>query len=162
VAAFEPNPESFSRLERHRRMNRIPWLKTYEAAASDQSGNASLLTYGNLDSTSTHLRYDDEVENEGSGPVGIRTLRLDELVQSGELRPPNLVKIDVEGHGHRAVSGMKMAIAASRPILIVGFHSNEEVEGVLCVLKPLGYAWREIVPPPSSGSMAGGEFLFTP
>jgi hypothetical protein len=59
VAAFEPNPDSFARLERHRRMNRLTWLKTYQAAASDHTGSAELLTYGDLGSTSTHLRYDD-------------------------------------------------------------------------------------------------------
>lgn len=162
VAAFEPNPESFARLERHRRMNRLPWLKTYEAAASDKSGNANLLTHGNLDSTSTHLRYDDEIEDKNSGPIGIRTLRLDELVESGELRPPQFVKIDVEGHGHRAVLGMKGAIQASRPTLIVGFHSKDEADGVLGVLKPLGYTWQPIVPPSGKDTLVGGEFLFTP
>lgn len=29
VAAFEPNPVSFARLERHRRMNGLDRLKTY-------------------------------------------------------------------------------------------------------------------------------------
>jgi FkbM family methyltransferase len=163
VAAFEPNPESFSRLERHRRMNRLAQLRTYPAAASEVSGHATLLTYGELDSTSTHLRYEDEVEDQKSAPIGIRTLRLDELVASGELRGPQFVKIDVEGHGHKAIAGMKASLAASRPSLIVGFHSKAEVDGVLAVLRPLGYRWTAVTPPPDhADEMIGGDYLFTP
>jgi FkbM family methyltransferase len=162
VAAFEPNPDSFARLERHRRMNHLAWLRTYEAAASQRTGTLELLTYGELDSTSTHLRYEGEALGPETAPIGIRALRLDELVESGELRPPRFVKIDVEGHGHRAVEGMGGAIAASRPTLIIAFHSKEEVDGVLAVLMPLGYRFAPIEPPLDAGSMTGGDYLFTP
>jgi len=163
VAAFEPNPGSFARLERHRRMNGLAWLRTYQAAASDHSGGAELLTYGDLVSTSTHLRYGGEPQSERSAPIVIRTVRLDELVESGELRTPQFAKVDVEGHGHRAIEGMRGAIAASRPTLVVELHSMDEVEGVLGVLGPLGYHWAPIVPPPpGSPSMVGGAYLFAP
>jgi len=163
VAAFEPNPSSFARLERHRRMNRLAWLRAYQAAASDYSGRADLLTYGEPDATSAHLRYGGETQVAGSAPVGVRTLRLDELVESGELRAPQFAKVDVEGHGHRAIEGMRGSLAASRPILIVAFHCEEEVEGVLGVLGPLGYRWAPVAPPPhGSGTMVGGDYLFSP
>lgn len=163
VAAFEPNPMSFGRLERHRRMNRLGWLKPYQAAASDRSAAAELLTYGALDSTSTHLRYGDEAGGAGSAPIGIRALRLDELVESGELRLPQFAKVDVEGHGHRALEGMRGSVARSRPVLIIGFHSREEVDGVLGVLGPLGYRWAPVDPPTDpAGSMVGADYLFTP
>jgi FkbM family methyltransferase len=162
VAAFEPNPESYARLERHRSMNRLAWLKTYEMAASDRTGASELLTYGELDSTSTHLRYDDEVNSEASKPIGIRTLRLDDEVEAGRLRAPQFVKIDVEGHGHKAVGGMKGTIAKSKPAMIIAFHSAEEVAGVLGILKPMGYSWTAIVTPPSNPeSLIGGDYLFT-
>ncbi|MGA2015590.1 MAG: FkbM family methyltransferase [Opitutaceae bacterium] len=162
VAAFEPNPRSFARLERHRRMNRLECLRTYQAAASDRTGVQELLTYGDLGSTSTHLPYPGEARGDASAPIAIRTLRLDDLVDSGELRPPQFAKVDVEGHGRRAVEGMRKAIAASRPILMVGFHSGEEEEGVLGLLRPLGYRWAPIVAPSDPRSMVGGDYLFTP
>jgi FkbM family methyltransferase len=163
VAAFEPNPESFARLERHRRMNRLTWLKTIPSAASDHTGHAELLTYGELDSTSTHLRYDGETAGANAAPIGIRTVRLDDLVQRGELRLPQFVKVDVEGHAHKALAGMSASLAAGRPSLIVAFHSPEEVAGVLGVLKPLGYRWEAIVPPPAGpATMIGGDYLFRP
>ena len=163
VAAFEPNPASFKRLERHRRMNGLFWLKTYQAAASDRTATSELLTYGNLGSPSTHLRFDGEVPSAQSAPIVIRVLRLDDLVESGELRPPRFVKLDVEGHGHKALDGMMGAVANARPVLIVALHSPEEAEGVLGILQPLGYRWAPIGAPPSSpGAMVGGDYLFTP
>jgi FkbM family methyltransferase len=163
VAAFEPNPDSFARLERHRKLNRLTWLKTYKAAASDHSGSAELLTYGDLGSTSTHLRYDGEAETGRSAPISIRTLRLDELVESGELKPPMFIKIDVEGHGHHALEGMRASLAISHPVLIVAFHSKAEVDGALGVLAPLGYHRTPIVAPPTGPeSLIGGDYLFTP
>ncbi len=160
VAAFEPNPASFARLERHRRMNRLSWLKTYQAAVSDQSGSSELLNDGVPDSTTTHLRHDDEGHNAGTASVSIRTLRLDGLVESGELRPPQFVKVDVEGHGHRAIEGMRLALAASRPTLLIAFHSDREVRGVLSVLDPLGYTRSEVTRG-TDGSMIGGDYLFS-
>lgn len=163
VAAFEPNPASFARLERHRRMNRLTWLKTFEAAVSDTAGRSELLTYGNLDSTSTHLRYEDETADPAAAPLAIRSVRLDDLVAAGELRPPRFVKIDVEGHGHRAIAGMRATLAQARPILVVAFHSVPEVEGVLSVLDPLRYT-RTRVGPPGTGpeAMVGEDYLFMP
>jgi len=162
VAAFEPNPESYARLERHRKMNGLTWMRTFQAAASDGAGRAALLTYGNLDSTSTHLRYEGESEDKASGPIGISTLRLDDLVASGELRLPQFIKVDVEGHGHKAFEGMKESVAKSRPTLIVGFHSKAEVDGVLGILNPLGYKRTQIVEPHTNPeSMIGGDYLFT-
>lgn len=160
VAAFEPNPISFARLERHRRMNGVSWLRAYEAAASDRTGGAELLTNGGADSTSTHLRYEDEMENEQSAPIAIRTLRLDELVDSNELRAPQFVKIDVEGHGHRAALGMRATLARWRPAVLVAFHSDREVAGVLEVLQPLGYKAAP-VGAPAPAPAVGGDYLFT-
>lgn len=163
VAAFEPNPLSFERLERHRRMNRLDWMKAYQAAASDRTGSSELLTYGELDSTSTHLRFEGETLSESCRPLGIRSLCLDDLVERGELRPPQFVKIDVEGHGHRALGGMKRAVAGSRPSMIIAFHSEPEVRGVLGILEPMGYHWTPIGASPSdTDSMVGSDYLFTP
>ena len=144
VAAFEPNPLSFARLSRHARMNRLTWLKIYEAAASDRTGSSEMFTYGDLGSTGTHLAYDGETRQPECKPIPIRTVRLDDLVSSGELRPPDFVKIDVEGHGHRAVHGMIETMQKRRPILIIAIHSTAEWEGVREILEGLDYAWDSL------------------
>jgi FkbM family methyltransferase len=163
VAAFEPNPESFKKLDLHRRMNRLTWLNAYRSAASDRTGSSELLTYGDLGSTTTHLLYEGETKNAATKPISVDTLRLDDLFESSELRAPQFVKIDVEGHGHRSIEGMRVSVAKSRPTMLVAFHSSQEVEGVLRILEPLGYRRTTIVEPASNPeAMIGGDYLFTP
>lgn len=163
VAAFEPNPLSYARLERHRRMNHLYWMRTFAAAVSDKPGTSELFTYGSLKSTSTHLAYHGETRSDAVKPITVSTLTLDSLVASGILRPPDFVKIDVEGHAHKALGGMRDALKAKRPILIVAFHSNQEVQGALELLQPLGYYCESIPTGSSSGaSMIGRDILFKP
>jgi FkbM family methyltransferase len=163
VAAFEPNPVSFARLRRHARMNRLPWLRIFEAAVSDGTGTGELYTYGDLGSTITHLPYTGERVQERCLPIPVRMLVLDDLVESGEIRPPQFVKIDVEGHGHRALAGMGRTLRAHLPVIAAGFHSAEEIAGIAGPLAALGYR-RE--PVGSAGrtaeTLVGTDCLFTP
>ena len=144
VAALEPNPQSFARLEHHRRMNRLHWLKPFQAAASDEAGTAMLYSYGTLKSTSTHLAYRGEDTTRIPTAIEVKKVKLDDLVASGELRLPSFVKVDAEGHGHHALAGARASLAAARPILVVGLHSSDEVNGVLNVLDPLRYEMKFI------------------
>lgn len=167
VAAFEPNPVSYERLVRHGRMNRLANLKCFRAAVSDQAGTTELLTYGSLRSTTTHLAYDGEVRQPSTKPIAIQSVVLDGLVAAGELRPPDFVKVDVEGHGHHALAGARRALAAKRPLLVIAFHSPSEVEGILGILQPLGYRWESIPPAENSDrdtgeAMIGRDYLFRP
>jgi FkbM family methyltransferase len=161
VAAFEPSRDSFERLCRHARLNRLSWLKTYQAAVSDQSGTAQFYTLGEQVGTGAHLPYDGEPLQAHSVPVPVATLRLDDLVARGEIRPPQFVKIDVEGHAHRALGGMRGALERHRPIIIVSIHSDAEGAGVMAILTSLGYTFAPIEPgaqPP----WYGPDLLFTP
>lgn len=162
VAAFEPNPLSFERLDRHRRMNRLPWLKTYAAAVSDHNEGAELFTYGNLGTTTTHLQFEDETRTAEIGALPVRTVRLDDLVRREELRRPNFIKIDVEGHGHHAVRGMQDALAAALPTVVMGFHSHQETDGTMDILRPLNYTWREIgLTSRNPPIVSGRDYIFT-
>ncbi|HEX3729569.1 MAG TPA: FkbM family methyltransferase [Opitutaceae bacterium] len=163
VAAFEPNSDSFARLEHHRRLNRLDWLKTYPCAASDRDGSGQLLTADSWDSTTTHLPYlgEDPAAAVGSRIVPVRSL--DGLVAAGEIRLPQLVKIDAEGHGAAVLRGMAASLRAARPRVIMGFHDRSEVEAAAAILEPLGYGRVPIGPPASDpDEMIGMDFLFTP
>jgi FkbM family methyltransferase len=163
IAAFEPNPASFARLERHRRMNRLTWLKLFPAAVSDHNRGAELFTYGELGTTTTHLPYDGETRTTDVGALSIRTIRLDDLVNRGELRVPNFIKVDVEGHGHHAIAGMREALRTSRPIIIMAFHSPQEITGTMEILEPLGYTWRESGTHPFAVEIISGrDYVFLP
>jgi FkbM family methyltransferase len=163
VVSFEPNPLSFRRLIRHRKMNGLDWLIPFEAAVSDAPGTAEFYTYGEMESTTTHLPYEGETRDATCLPVTVRLLRLDDLVARGEIRAPNFIKIDVEGHAHKALAGARNSIAATRPVVIAAFHSELEAKGVHKVLDPLGYATSRIATHSGSTSATSGhDFLFRP
>jgi FkbM family methyltransferase len=163
VAAFEPNPLSHRRLDYHRRLNRLEWLFTFPSAVSDRAGTSELYTYGSLHGTTVHLPYDGEIAGPDTHPLAVTTVVLDDLVRLRQLRAPDFIKVDVEGHAHRALAGAQATLAMHRPTLVVAFHSPEEIAGVLALLDPLGYR-REIIGSPavSDSEMSGRDVLFQP
>ena len=51
-------------------------------------------------------------------------MAIDELVSSGELPPPTVVKIDVEGAELAVLEGMRETIGAHRPAIICELHDT--------------------------------------
>jgi FkbM family methyltransferase len=154
---------SFRRLEVHRRRNNTPWLKTFQSAASAKTGDAELYTYGDLGTTTTHLPYEGETRSNAVKPLSVPTVALDDLVAKGELRRPRFIKLDVEGHGHQALSGMRRTLAEARPLIFMGFHSPQEREGAISILGPLEY----VLEPMDEGNATQvnelfGDFVFRP
>ena len=69
----------------------------------------------------------------------------------------------MEGHGHRALAGMKEVVRSKRPILLVALHSPQEADGIFGFLKPLGYASRPVGEfAATDATRIGRDFLFTP
>ena len=161
VAAFEPNPLSYARLCLHVRRNHLAHVKTFPFAVSDRTATQRLFLNEGMETTSSHLAYENEVWNESIPTLDIKTVRLDDLVASGEIQPPDFVKVDVEGHAHRALAGAAVTLARSRPILMIGLHSSAECAGVLSVLASLRYRITPIDPTaPSEPTL--GDYLFEP
>lgn len=163
VAAFEPNPFAYARLDRHRKMNALTWMKSFDAAVSERSGTAEFYTYGDLKSTSTHLPYEGETPGGATQPISVNTIQLDELVAKGVIRAPNLIKVDVEGHGHKALAGARESIKRTRPFLIVAIHTDLELHGVREVLQPLNYSESVLgTHAGDTGGKEGHDLLFSP
>jgi FkbM family methyltransferase len=150
VAAFEPDPVSFARCHRHVIMNGLSWVRMFPVAVSEESGQAELFKYSDFGTPITHLPYEGE-KGVGATRVPVRTVALDALVQSGEIRLPRFVKIDIEGHGAKAVRGAVESIREARPWIVMAFHSPEEYEGTRECLETLGYSLFD----PSSGRRFG-------
>lgn len=139
VLAVEANPASFERLQQHQRWNRLTQLHCVCLAASDQPGRRLLLNYGDPLATTAHLAYPEENAAAAPSRQEIPAARLDDLVDSLGLRLPDLVKIDVEGHGAAALRGMQHTLGRKRPILFIATHGADELAGIRTLLEPLGY-----------------------
>lgn len=161
VVAVEPFAANFARLERHRKMNELSWVKTFECAASNTSGTADFFTDLSDGDTAVHLAYEGEVRTLTTRTTSVRTVRMDDLVERLEIRPPDFIKVDVEGHGHHALGGANESIRRSRPVILMGFHSPQEVAGTKSILDPLGYRWEPLDPNPPTNCV-GCDFILRP
>lgn len=139
VCGFEPDPVAFRRLSRHVAMNQLSWVKLFNAAVSECSGRAEMLVSGGLGSTFTHLRYDDEPVLDNEKKIDIATVVLDELVARGEIREPDLIKVDVQGHGAKALRGAEKSIRKRLPTIIFSCHCQPEADFVAELVRKLDY-----------------------
>ena len=164
VAAFEPNPASYERLQLHVRRNHLTWVQTFPMAVSDKAGRERFLDYDNFTGTAAHLMHQGETWHAGIPTISVEICRLDDLVAAGRIRAPDFIKLDVEGHGHHALAGARASVSRTRPVIMAGMHSRQEAEGILALLEPLGYT-RDAIDGAAADSpenMLGRDFLFTP
>lgn len=138
VEAFEPDPVSFRRLAWHRRLNRLTHLHLHPVAVSDHDGRASLFTYEGFGGTSSHLAFTGE-DTAGVASTAVASIRLDDWVDAGRIRPPGFIKVDVEGHAGPALRGAVRTLARHRPVLLVAIHTLEERTEATACLESCGY-----------------------
>lgn len=162
VAAFEPNPLSYRRLAHHVKLNRLSWVKCFPGAVSDAAGTSRMYFHGGMETTSSHLAYDGQTSDEGMITMDVPLFRLDDLVAEGKIARPDFIKMDVEGHGHHALAGARATITACRPVILTGFHSQQETDGVLAILQPLGYRLTPILADTPPKPTVGFDYLCEP
>jgi FkbM family methyltransferase len=115
VYSFEPFPQNLLELRRHLEMNHIKNCTVVPAAVSSSDGEATFDSSG--DRCTGHLAV--------SGQLRVRTLTLDGLVLRKEVRPPSLMKIDIEGAEFECLQGASNVIQAFSPVIFLATHGRE-------------------------------------
>lgn len=139
VFAFEPSISAFDKLEKHKSLNSLEQLTIFNAAVSDISGTKELLRYDSQESTTSHFAFSEESTENVPFRAEVMTYALDDLVRDEKLLLPNVIKIDVEGHGHMALKGGIESILRSRPLIYMGVHCREEKQAIEDLLLTAGY-----------------------
>ncbi len=122
VHAIEPVPANAEATRRNARINGFTQVRVMEAAASKDSGEEDLITTS--DTIWTRLASVGDHPYECSR-ASVRTISVDDLIESGELtRPPDVVKIDVEGAEMDVVEGMRHTLEARRTRVICEMHGK--------------------------------------
>jgi FkbM family methyltransferase len=99
VVAFEPDPGYRQRLATNLALNRTA-VQVVEWAVSDSAGEASLYTDG-AGHASPSLRQKGK-----RGRVTVQTRSIDAALKAGEIQPPDVIKMDIEGAEILALRGM--------------------------------------------------------
>ena len=132
VVAFEPDPVAFARLELHVRKNDLSNVVSILAAVSSSSDSVELISVGGLGSTLSHLRYPDEPVAQAEVTLEVKSVVPDALVASGRIRLPDLIKVDVQGHGASALRGSIESIRARHPVIIFSSHRTDPLGAPRC------------------------------
>lgn len=136
VYAFEPFPDNVGNLLRHLKVNQIKNLRIYMMALGSKNGFSNF----SIDRGSTENRI---VEDEKSF-LTVPCHSLDHLIGSGELLPPSLIKMDVEGHESEVLKGGEEVLRKYRPIVFLALHGLKQQTFCLPFLRKLDYSLYDI------------------
>jgi FkbM family methyltransferase len=118
VCAFEPQPSLARHAALSAALNGLQNISVYEVMLGREAGEALLYV-------PRHAIHASAVPHEaGAVPLRRPVRSLDELIQSGELPPPDVVKMDVEGAELDVFRGAESALKQYRPAVLFECDSN--------------------------------------
>ncbi len=136
VVCFEPAPATHARLLQNATLNHAE-IRLVALALSDTAGYAPLHLAPSGNSGMTTL---SPWSGGGyTGTVLVATARGDDLIASGVLPAPTVIKIDVEGHELPALTGLSAALASSTCRAVVFEDAIEENTPAKSLLRSAGF-----------------------
>lgn len=126
VWAFEPLAQSAAAARRNAESNGFSQVTVINKAVGRRSGSISMV----LGEESTWAKVAD---SGAQGPtISVEMTSIDELVDSGAIKPPNFVKIDVEGAELEVILGMRRTIERHQPVILCEMHGkNAEYQALM-------------------------------
>ncbi|MBC8109101.1 MAG: FkbM family methyltransferase [Anaerolineae bacterium] len=115
IVSFEPQPVLAERVAISARLNQFKNIQVYSLLLGDQTGEMDLFV-PTLGVGASSVWWDKQ-------SPGVQTIRrpverLDALVESDQIAPPTLIKIDVEGAERMVLGGAKELLAKHQPVLL--------------------------------------------
>lgn len=131
VAAFEPLPDTATALRHNAALNGFGHVTVFAHAVGRAPGTVKLA----LREESTWAKLADATT---TGPtLDVTMVAVDDLVEAGTIRPPSLVKIDVEGAELEVIEGMRRTLLQYRPVVLCEMHGKNVAYAAL--MEELGY-----------------------
>ena len=122
VYAFEPVPRYAALIRANAASNGMGNVEVHELAVAARCETRELWLEGKASPPGTaRLATDDSAELRGK-PLRVAAVAIDDLVGADQMRPPTLVKVDVEGAELEVLSGMVRTMRTHRPTVICELH----------------------------------------
>jgi FkbM family methyltransferase len=145
VAAFEPQPALARAIALSARLNRFRRLEVFDLMVGDRNGEAELY----LARHSIHASSKGREQSAKRLRTSMATL--DSIVTTCHLRPPSVIKLDIEGGELAAILGAAETITRFRPSVVFEADENQArfgyglAELIDCIrgLAPFEFFWIE-------------------
>lgn len=121
VYAFEPIPDTYTRMVQTIDLNKLTNVTPVQLAVTDKHGTIEIF----LSKNHYMASIDENWASKEGGSLVVETTSIDKYF-SDLGRYPDLIKMDIEGGGFSALEGMKTCIAENAPILILESHTKNE------------------------------------
>ena len=143
VYAFEPVHRVFEKLLENNALNNYDIICIGEAV-SDVTGTATI-----YDTPTEHtyaVTVGKNLNDPGVKviPTSIKTVRLDEFMESSGIERLDLMKIDVETHEAEVLAGLGKYLKLYKPAILIEILNDEVGKDVEKVLAPHGYLYFNI------------------
>jgi FkbM family methyltransferase len=119
VYAFEAAPDNARAIRANAELNGISNVTVIDKAVSSRPGTGRLQIVDDQ-SWSKLEEYGEHPYTERT--IDVELVAIDDLLRSGELAPPTVVKIDVEGAEIAVLDGMRETLERHRPAVICELH----------------------------------------
>ncbi len=146
VLAFEPNRANAERLLAHVEKNPMlgAHIRHTAVALSDRDGQMKFVQCTDLNTGSSGSHLAEALPPLGRGvytsfeQLEVPALRIDTLIERGE-RPPDVIKIDVEGGEFLVLQGGRKLLQEKKPVLLIEVHHICLMLEVQRLLQTIGY-----------------------
>ncbi|WP_291728284.1 FkbM family methyltransferase [Bernardetia sp.] len=112
VYSFEPDAETYNRLNENIQLNELSNVKSFQKALSDKKGVTKLYTDGTNGFAPT-LVFQKNREGAPSQVIEIQTEALDNFIQDSVIEVPDNIKVDIEGAEILFLKGARKTLAGS-------------------------------------------------
>lgn len=153
VFSFEPEPETFRKLQRNVQRNQLKQINPVPCALSDQNGSADLFSSLDKRHIGTHSFVRREDYSQKQQGTSVSVTRGDTWLREGCFPVPALIKIDVEGFELFVVKGLSgilsepalraVCIELHPPLILT--HQDPEA-ALIALLSPHGFELAKRIP----------------
>ena len=146
--AFEPNPGSRMKLEECLQLNPTAMVQVFDCAVGLPGTVVEFERGFHYTAISESQSLPDEEDSGQRETVAIKTMSIDELIERN-LDPPDMIKIDVEGHEFDVLLGARKLLLAKKPLLSLELHpgllARRGTSGLAIAeyLEDAGYVFRD-------------------
>ena len=139
VVMFEPLPTNISKLEKFIALNAEFNIELQRVALGSERKEMMLVqpAGSSMAKLADSPFQADRVSEE---QIEVQVVTLDEIVQSEQILPPDIIKIDIEGAEFMMLQGAVDTISEYKPVILGEIHSKELMESVDQVLKHHAYS----------------------